>query len=257
MSLLDQGLYAAVGLAKQKLPARVSQAVDLGERLLRRAIAAPTSRIPSLTPGLKSTLEAARARKDPLMNFNWWADMPILDGTQRLSWEYVEEGTLPFIEFEQQSNYRAGKNYHYAHHYALGTLSLKLYEDSDGISLQYISKWQSLIHNSDSGLYYFPDQYKKTISIWVLDVSKMTAMCLEYTGCWPMRVNAHQYSSASSERITTDVEFSVDELRCKFIKLDSQDIPSIVSQVGEDFPQNLTALPDLFPSQSVNFSFGA
>lgn len=256
MALLDQAIQATIGLAKQKLPAKASMAFDLGQNLFQKYTNRIGSAIPSpFPPGQKDPLAAASARSDPLMNFNWWCDMPILNGSTQLGWEFVEEASLPFIQFEQVSNYRAGKNYHYAQKYNVGNLQLKFYEDSNGTVSQYLHEWQSLVLNAKTGLFYFPKDYKKTISIWVLDVAKYTVMCLDYTGCWPLVPDTYQFGSAQSERIIAGCEFSVDSVDIKFGKFQSSEIPSVMSVIGQDFPPKLSALPDVFPSNFVNFSF--
>ena len=256
-SLLDIGANAAIGLAKQKLSAPVSQAVDLGQTLFKRFTEGPGNPLANAgKPGQKDPLRAMQGRSDPLMNFNWWCDMPIINSSTQLGWEFVEEAQLPFITFEQVSNYRAGKNYHFAQKYNLGNLNLKFYEDSKATVANYISDWQGMILNAKSGLFYFPKDYKKTISIWVLDVAKLTVMCLDYTGCWPLTPETYNFGSSSSERIVAGCEFSVDSLEIKFGKFDSSDIPSMMSTVGNSFPPKLSALPDVFPSKFVNLSFG-
>jgi hypothetical protein len=248
-SLAQQTLSSATSFlngAASQLEGQVFSDVSNGIGL------AKTSSFPS---GQKDPLAAARARPDPLMNFNWWCDMPILNGSTAIGWEYVEEATLPFIEFEQISNYRAGKNFHFPHHYSLGTLSLKFYEDSYGTVASYLKTWQSMVLNTGTGLYYFPKDFKKTISIWILDVAKQTVMCLDYTGAWPMRPESYNFGSSQSERIVAGCEFSVDELNVKVGKFDSTNIPSAMSTFGMDFPPMISALPDVFPSNFVNLSF--
>lgn len=259
-SLKNQAIGQVQSLAQQTLSSATSYlnsaASQLGGELFSgtaRGIGMPAS--PPFAGGQKDPLSAARARPDPLMNFNWWADMPILNNSTVLDWQFVEEATLPFIEFEQISNYRAGKNYHFAHHYSLGSLSLKFYEDSFGTVASYLNTWQSMVLNAKTGLFYFPKDYKKTISIWVLDVAKQTVMCLDYTGCWPQRLETYNFGSAQSERIVGGCEFSVDELNVKFGKFESTSIPSSMSSIGIDFPPKISALPDIFPSNFVNLSF--
>jgi len=258
MALLDQAREAAFGLAKQKLSrGRAGDLLNRVEPVVRRVInfGGNAGFTPRTAPGARDPLSAGRARLDPLLSFNWYCDLPLLDGTE-LSWEYVEEATLPFIELEQISNYRAGKQYHYPHHYNIGTLSLKLYEDSQGLATQYLDKWRRKIVDPDSGLFYLPKDYKQTITITVLDVAKTSVMFLEYTGCWPMRSDAYQMTSGSSERIAPTVEFSVDELRCKFGKFAPGQIPSIINNVGVDFPPRLSSLLKDFPGNLVDLSFG-
>jgi hypothetical protein len=258
MALLDQAREAAFGLAKQKLSRGVGgDILNRVEPIVRRVInfGGNTGFVPRSAPGDRDPLSAARARLDPLLSFNWYCDLPLIDGTE-LSWEFVEEATLPFIEFEQTSIYRAGKQYHYPHHYNIGTLSLKLYEDSQGIATRYLDAWRRKIVDPDSGLFYLPKDYKKTITVTILDQAKATAMFLEYTGCWPMRSDAYQMTSGSAERIAPSVEFSVDEIRCKFGKFAPGQIPSIVNNVGVDFPPRVSSLLKDFPGNFVDLSFG-
>jgi hypothetical protein len=181
--------------------------------------------------------------------------MPDIDDVS-LSWEFVEEATLPFVEFEPISNYRAGKMYHYANHYSLGSLGLKIYEDSRGKATQYLEAWRRKIIDLDSGLYNHPNDYKKTIKITIMDVAKMTVMFYEYIGCWPTRTDAYNMTSGSSERIVASVEMSVDEMRVKFGKFDSNAIPSIIDTVGVDFPPKFNLLPSKFPGNFVDMAIG-
>lgn len=256
MSLLDQGIYAAVGLAEQKLPALSQQAVHLGTDLYKRWTESPKSNVKTTSNSFKDPLSAAQNRQDPLMNYNWWCDMPGLNGgQQQLSWEFIEEATLPFIEFTPVSNYRAGKEFHYAQKYDIGSLDLKFYEDSSGTSTTYMTSWQSLILNPESGTFYYPKDYKKTITIWVMDVAKFSVMSLIYTGCWPTRLDNVSLGSANSERVVLGANFSVDGLQVNFGKFDAREIPSVMSAVGSSFPPKAFALPDIFPSNFVNFSF--
>lgn len=234
------------GLAS-KLPGSVAAAASGGGR------AGPSSR--------RSVLEAMQSRSDPLMNFNWYVDMPTVrpfgqsSGSQTLGWEFVEEITLPFIEFEQVSNYQAGKNVHFPKNYSLGTLGLKLYEDSDGTSTNYLNTWQRAMFNTATGLQNYPREFKKVISVWVLDVSKLTVMCLEYAGCWPTRPEPMNLSSGSSERVVVGAEFSVDSINMKFGKFAQGQVPSLMETFGADFPSAFTNLPSAFPSNFSNFSF--
>jgi hypothetical protein len=208
---------------------------------------------PPNPPGERNILAAAQARKDPLLNVFWYCDLPPIDGVF-LPWEYVEDATLPYMEVEQSSVYRAGKMYHYAGHYSLGTLSLKLYEDSAGISLRYLDAWSKAIINRNTGLYGNPKKYKKIINFAVLDVSNLTAFFLEYSGCFRMRADPLNLGSGPTERIITSAEFSVDDVLIKFGPFEPGAIPSIVLNVGKDFPQSLTALPTTLPSAFTNFS---
>lgn len=209
--------------------------------------------------GRRGVLKAMESRSDPLMNFNWYAEMPDLNpkfsaDVTHLSWEFVEEASPPLPEMELMSNYRAGKNYHFPKQYNLGTLGLKMYEDSHGTSTAYLDTWQKCIFNPDTGLFYNPVDFKRPIKIWILDVAKLSVMCLVYTGCWPTRVEPIQLSSDQSARVIMGAEFSVDNLTIQFGKFSDSEIPSGMGAIGQDFPPRVTAVPSAFPSIFSTFN---
>lgn len=257
MALVDQAINAAIGLGSAKLKGASGQAFDVAQRLIRRHLnlGGNGEFKPVGKPGARDPLSAGRARLDPLMSYNWYCDLPPIDGTE-LTWEFVEEATLPFVEFEPVSNYRAGKMYHYANHHSIGSLSLKLYEDSQGSAAKYLEKWRRRIIDLESGLYNHPKDYKQNISVTVMDVAKLTVMFFEYTGCWPMRSDPYAMSSGSSERIVHSVELSVDEMRVKFGKFDTNQIPSVIDTIGADFPPQFSSLPSKFPGNFVDLAIG-
>jgi hypothetical protein len=257
MALQDQVSQAAYGLVKQRFSGTSGRALNLAEQLIRRYQQRPTAD-PSQRAQLnaRDPLKAGRARSDPLLAFNWYCDLPAINGTQ-LSWEFIEEITLPFVEFDQVSNYQAGKMFHYAHHHSIGTLSMKFYEDSQGSTTKYLDEWRRAIISLDSGLYSLPSEYKKVISVTVLDVSKLTVMFLQYTGCWPLRGDPLALISGSSDRVNPSAEFSVDEMRIKIGKFEQGQVPAMVSIIGQDYPPRLSDLPEAFPNVFSSLLFGS
>ena len=242
-------LGAAAGLAKQRLSGRVGSFVDLAERLARRVAnsAANPSFGPVNPPGPRDWLAAANARPDPLLDIYWYCDLPIINADTVLPWSYVEEVTLPNVEFDQTSVYKAGKNYHFPNHYNLNTLSIKLYEDVDGKAMNYLYAWQSMIIDRETGLYNHPREYKHPITIVTLDSAQLTVMIYEYTGCWPQNIDNVTVISGNTGRVNPNVTFSVDEVRIKFGKFSPGQIPSVVNNIGRGFPASLSKLPSAFP----------
>ncbi len=198
-----------------------------------------------------NVLNAMQSRPDPLTSFNWQCSLPDIEG-ERLGWEYVEEATLPFVDFDSTSNYRAGKMYHYPHHYSLGTLSLKLYEDTSGKTSNYVNRWKSLIIDSSTGLYNTPSFFKKPITITIFDSRFTTVMFVTYIGCWIQRMDSFQLGGESN-RINPQVEYNVDDIEISFGKFGDGEIPSIIDTIGREFPSRITQLPDLFPNNFLKF----
>lgn len=197
-------------------------------------------------------MAAARARPDPLMNIDWFCQLPTLQGVStfpyQLSWDRVEEVTVPpMLQFEPQSNYRAGKMYHYPSHSSLGTMSLKLYEGANGETLGYFRNWQNLILDMETGLYNPPAMFKFPIVIVLYDVAKYEVAVLTYLGCWPQSVDSLNLSSGAAEKLTPTVEMSVDDVLLSFVKLSAEQAQSIAGTTGKEFPPRFSQVPSIFP----------
>lgn len=231
MSITDVFKTAGRQLSNQLLPTSRLDPVSILTRVLGYKSSDPSAWAPSGTSG-RDVLTSMRGRGDPLLNFNWYCELPVLDNNVSLGWEFVEEVTTPFVEFEQISNYRAGKMYHYPGHYSVATLSLKLFENSRGVSTQYINAWQSLILSPMTGTYNNPADYKKPIKITVFDVAKLTAMFLTYEKCWPMRTDAYSLQSNTSDRINPTLELSADDVFLEVATYEAGAIPSIIDNAS-------------------------
>lgn len=254
MGLAEFALGQAKSLVKSKLSGPVGTLADLGERLYGRSkLGLGASNAPRLTPAPRHWLNEARGRSDPLLNVFWYCDLPYINGPgSSLRWSHVEEVVLPFVDFDQVSNYRGGKNLHYPNHYNINTLQIKLYEDSQATATQYIYGWQALMMDRGSGLYTPPSVYKKTVHVTVLNVAMLSVMVFEYTGCWPQSVDNLTFTSGNSERLTPTLTLSVDEMNIKFGQFEAGQIPSLMDNVGKDFPASMPKLPSAFPEVFSN-----
>lgn len=200
------------------------------------------------TPGSHDWLRAAQARPDPMLDIYWYVQLPPIG--KPLSWEYVEEAQLPFIDFDSVQNYRAGKNYHYPNHYNLNTLQLKFYGDVKGNSLSYLRAWQSLIIDTSTGLYNVPTKYKKNIAITILDAAQFVVTKFTYLGCWPASIDAVTVGNAQTGRITPTVTFHVDEQIIDVLGGSEHDsgVSSATDNLNKTTPKipSASAFPDVF-----------
>src|SRR6478736_4630099 len=249
MPIAEFALGWATSLARSKLTGKVGTLANVAENLLRRYNTKPEARDLDLEPGDKDWFAMARSRPDPHLNIYWYADLPMLpvsiDGgaVAQLPWYFIEEVTLPQIEFEQFNNYRAGKNYHYPNSYNLNTLQVKTYGDVSAKAINYFTSWQLSILDPSTGLYFTPDQFKKPIKITTLDATNLTVAIFELHGCWPTNVDQFVFTSGQADRITPTITFSVDSLVIKVGKFEPGMIPSVIDNVNKDFPVSLAKLP--------------
>lgn len=235
-TLMGSARSAAQALAGGLTAASRIDPKDLIQRLGRDQLSTLTNTLDFSGTGGNATynqsiLSAMRGRGDPLLGFNWYCELPPLGGmgsASSLGWEYVEEATLPFPEYEQQSNYRAGGMLYYPGHRTLSTLTLKVFENSNSDATQYFQTWQSLLKNPLTGQYGNPVDFKKPVKFTIFDVAKRTAMFLTYVGCWPTQQDPLSLQSATSDRINPSITLSADDLLLQFGSYDQGSIPSIV-----------------------------
>lgn len=236
----------ALGRAKDAAVTKLTSAKPTVDQIVSRL--SPEAKDPPSTAAPRSWWEAANSRSDPLLNIFWYCDLPEINGVQ-CSWNLVEEVTLPFVEFEQVSNYRAGKNYHYPSHYNLNPLNLRLYEDSQGSATKYVDAWQSLVFDADTGLYSVASKFKKPVKVSVLNVAMATVLVLEYTGCWIQSADNIVLSSGTPQAVVRNLTLSVDALKVKIADFKaSGQVNSLVDNIGKDFPASIPKLTSTFPS---------
>lgn len=186
-------------------------------------------------------LFGAMRRKDPLMNYSWFCNMPTIDGVN-LPWYYVEEFVAPFRSFDVQSRFQQGKMYHYAGQQSLANITLKIYDDSTGKAGAYLEAWRGRVSTYD-GVYSYPNGpggYKKTIDVVVLDVSRFIQVYqLRYEGCWPVTTDPLNLGSGSSDRIIQGQEFSVDNFRMVVRDYNAASLANVIFSSLNNFPLNL------------------
>ena len=252
MALIDALKTAALGFGRSRLTGNSRTAADLLINIYKRTQMGVGVYKPQGRTGTIDPLAAARARKDPLLGIDWYCQLPVLPGVSAqpnsLGWEMVEEANLPLYEFEPQSNYRAGKMYHYPSHQNLGSLTLKLYEDVSGQSSAYIKNWQALMFDPNTGLYNPPSQFKLPITITLFDSAKFDVLVMTYTGCWPQTQDPFALTGGASERVIPGITFSVDDMYMSFAKLTSAQAESALLNTGKEFPNMQNTFPNMYPS---------
>lgn len=245
MSTLSSTIANSIGFAIQSAGATLSAPGTIAE-------------FSSSAYDATNALQAAQGRADPLMSFCWFAQMPVvtpnqaqnpgvlgavsaglqsaansalssllgnaagtaISGAAQLPWQYVEEATLPFRNFEQRSIFREGRSRHYPDKYSVDNMRCIVYADSANVAMNYLMTWQNAVMkpftvqqaNTGAGGYGRPSEYKLPIQFYVLDVTNQEILSVEYTECWPLTVDAIQLDSGTSNRIRLEVNFSVGDV---------------------------------------------
>lgn len=172
-----------------------------------------------------NSLAGALARTDPMLSFNWYAEMPVITplgggAAKDLPWYFVEEATVPFRTYDVRSVFREGRDKHYPSKYSVDSLRLAIYADTANVALNYLIAWNGAIllpttvktAAKQGGGWGTASGYKKTIKINLVNPAKKTLATLEYVEAWPQTVDSIQLESGSSTRVVLHVTFSVGDV---------------------------------------------
>ena len=180
-------------------------------------------------------LQGALSRADPMQSFQWYCELPTLSPPGRaqasLPWNYVEEASPPFREFDVRQVYAQGRNRHYAGAYNVAQMPLHFYADIQNQSLQYLKAWQQCIlapfastDFTKGGGFGRPSDYKKTIRIYLLAPDMSKIMYFELIECWPVNLDSLNLDSGSSTRLTYNVNFSVGDVFTALLAVNSNPV---------------------------------
>lgn len=151
-------------------------------------------------------------------------------------WYYVEEATCPFRVFTTKSVFREGRQKHYPGDYSVGDLTLGMYMDNSNISLAYLKTWENLILSpltrntaaTQGGQFGMPSNYKKSIFVYLLSVTKQQIMIIEYAECWPVNVQQLTLDSNASNRLIANVQFSVGDVYTTILPVSGSGVSGIL-----------------------------
>lgn len=189
------------------------------------------------------SLLGAQVRSDPLLDFNWYCVLPPIQsayGASTLGWNYVEECTVPFRQFENRSVYDQGYNKHYAGKYSVDQLRLGVYMDSQAKSLSYFRAWQASIMQPfpateapmNGGIFNVPMNYKKDVRIYLMNPRRQVIAQILCTGCWPTNIDSLSLTSAQGSRLVQTVTLSVDDVFLDFTGAAGDLISEVIDAVG-------------------------
>ena len=168
-------------------------------------------------PFSQSVLTKMKGRGDPVLAMDWSIDLPII-AKKSLSFEYVERASLVFPRFETREVYQQGVMVKYpGATREIDDLVLTLYADINNTSFEYVNMWLNLV--GKRGEYGRPSVhgtsyigYKHPINIYIKDMYQEDLIKLTYIGCWPTGLNSVDLIGDSSDRITWEATFAVEDV---------------------------------------------
>ena len=181
-----------------------------------------------------SPLSKLLSRNDPFFSFDWYIVLPTLPVLNTPGLEkgpqltlnncpdfslYAEDVSINLPHLQATNYFRNGSYLYYPTFSDVGSCSMVLYEDSDLNATKYINYWVSMVRNPQTNLYSLPDVYKKNLYVYLVDpkdsnnspnYSSYAVGRFLVSGAWPTARGTYSLQSASSERVTLQVELAID-----------------------------------------------
>lgn len=160
-----------------------------------------------------------RYGKEPQPSFLWDVELPTIDGIEP---PLVLETTIPFSKFSVDSYYINSNKIGLPLSVDTGDISITFLQDKEGKAIEYIESWIKKVRNKENGTYNYSNTYKKNVvvnflsksltSFNFIEATKSKAVMLTYKGVFPIGINDMSLDYKSSEAMTINVSFSVDDV---------------------------------------------
>ena len=155
------------------------------------------------------------ARKDPLLAIDWDVQLPPIPGVTALPSIFAEDISVNLPNLTVEAVPRNGTYIYFAKQSDVGELNITFYENIGLDSTTYLTAWQNLVQDPVTGLYNYPVNYKKIITLNMLIPGGqgkpfLTAGTYYISGCFPSTRGGLALQSSSAERQKITCTFSVD-----------------------------------------------
>lgn len=189
-------------------------------------------------------LQGALGRADPVMSYNWFCQMPTLNSAS-IPWNYIEAATLPFRNYNTNSIYRDGKQHNFVQMYGVDNLNVTFYLDQANVALGFLTAWDSIISPyvgrqnlvSHGATYYLPAVYAKDIIFYLLDSARQSIVTITYVGCYPINIGTLGLTSGTSDALTADVQFNVNDIAIDVFSVDRHTFSTVNKNISNTTQQ--------------------
>lgn len=191
----------------------------------------------------------------------------VMSGQQKaveLPWYYVEHAALTFRQFSTVEIFREGRDRKYPSRYSVDDLRLTLYLDSMNNTLNYLQAWNNAIMQpfasgdavSKGGGMGRPANYKKTIRVYILSVTRAELCIIEYVEAFPTGFTGMDMTSGNGDRIAAEVTFSVGDVFVSVLPIDSTKINGLAPEFAT-LNNNVQYAVSGLVNQAINTATGA
>lgn len=157
-------------------------------------------------------IQRAIMRPDPLLTFRWEvADVP--DGeSYGVNSSYIEGIEVPFNNVRTTGVFMGGTYKYFPEFHDRSPINVVFYADSEGRALKYLMAWKQQVKDFKSGKYNLPVEFKKDMTLHLLNTRGERVIIVTYIGMWPADTNPVSLDQDGTGRITFSQTFSIDDV---------------------------------------------
>lgn len=170
----------------------------------------------ALSPNQRRTALSAINRPDPLQGWRWLCSELPQGGPAH---HYLESIDIPFNNISAAPNWHQGGGFIIMPGtHSISAVSCTFYEDNTATTLKWINAWKNKVKNLVTGIYGLPFEYKANWVLTLLDNQNNDILKLTLVDCWPTDTNNLSLTYASTDRLTIQQTFSVDDHKIEFLR---------------------------------------
>lgn len=153
----------------------------------------------------------------PAINWRWNVFMPQIDGIQiNTSLIIAESIDFPFLNINSIPRFSGGKNVYYPSTADIAPIPISFYENEAYIVNEYLTAWQRLVRDQNTGFYGVAADYKKEIYLSLYDINDNLRLTGVMYNCWPTERSPLSFNYTESGRVVVTCTFQTDETRLRF-----------------------------------------
>lgn len=192
----------------------------------------PTRRIGD-TYAKQDLYSAFYSRGDPITNFDWIAVVvnKSVSLNTTMPWYYINNIQMPSPSIGSEEKFIDGRMKKFASIFGVDQCTIRVYSDTTGTAFNFANDWFRCTYRDDN-LYQLPSVYKKTIYVFILDVTRQIVVDFQLIGCKPSTWQGYQLGSEGSAALETSLSLDVDDFRVNYDSNPTSIIASVNAAIG-------------------------
>ena len=144
--------------------------------------------------------------KEPWLSNRWRVTQLPKIGTITPSELMVESIDLPMVQFDVRTKHYGARSMHVVGGSQIDGFTMSMYVDDQWRSVKYINDWFATMQNPNTGGFYLPGYYMKTIGVELYDTKGDVILRSKIDNVFPISMSEPSLS-ANAEKLSISVQF--------------------------------------------------